>query len=55
MERTSPTGLYAFTFAVLAGVLAAPGHLVAGGVLAALAVACLWAWRNRDDDERGIY
>jgi len=55
VERTSSTGLYAFTFEDLAGVLAALGHLVAGAVLAALGVACLWAWRNRDDDERGIY
>lgn len=55
MERTSPTGLYAFGFAIIAGVLIALGHIVAGLVLAVLAVLCLWAWRNRDEDERGIY
>lgn len=55
VEQSSPTLLYAFVFAVLAGVLLATAHIVAGCILAVAAVACLWAWRHRDSGERGLY
>jgi hypothetical protein len=42
-------------FAVVAGVLFATDHIVGGCILTVAAVASLWAWRNRDDDGRGIY
>lgn len=43
VQRRPPTRIWAVVFAVLAGVLLAVGHVVAGLVLTVLAIACMWA------------
>lgn len=51
----APTRVYAFVFAVVAGVLLADGSYIAGGVLAGLAIALMAAWQSanrRGDDDR---
>jgi hypothetical protein len=57
-RRNPPTWVYAFTAALVGGLLLATGHLVGGGVLIAIAVMLGLAWDRtvRDgDDHSGLY
>lgn len=57
-RRGPPTAWFAFVLAVVGGTVLALGRLVAGVVLVALAVYCMWAWdrtRRDGDDHSGLY
>ena len=54
-RQRAPTLVYALIFAILAGVLLAIGHWVAGGVLVILALACAAAEYFDKDDSSGLY
>ena len=54
-RQRAPTRVYAFIFAVLAGVLLAIGHWVVGLVLVVVAVACAAADSFDDEDSSGLY
>lgn len=55
VEQAPPTRLLAFASALVAGILLATGHLLAGGALVVVAIACAWAWVSNDGDERGLF
>jgi uncharacterized membrane protein len=54
-RQRAPTRAFALMFAILAGVLLAIGHWIAGVVLVVVALACMTADYFDKDDSSGLY